>query len=81
MDVPFTDIDRLYIDGAWEAATDREAVLNPATEAVIGEAPVGDASAAVAAIAAARRAFDEGPWPTMSMADRADAHFPRPPRW
>lgn len=74
MDVPFTHIDRLYIDGAWvPAAGGRDAVLNPATERVIGEAPVGDAVAAGAAVAAARHAFDQGPWPRMSMAERAEA--------
>lgn len=73
-DTPFTDIDRLYIDGEWTSADGgREAVINPATEAVIGEAPVGDAAAAQAAITAARRAFDHGPWPRMTMAERADA--------
>lgn len=55
MDVPFTEIDRLCIDGEWAAAEGgRDAVINPATEAVIGEAPVGNAAAADAAIAAAR---------------------------
>jgi acyl-CoA reductase-like NAD-dependent aldehyde dehydrogenase len=71
MDVPFTDIDRLYIDGEWHPASDREPVLNPATEAVIGEAPVGDAAAAQGAIAAASRAFEDGPWPRMKPAERA----------
>src|SRR3546814_4742704 len=46
-------------------------LINPATETVIGRAPVGTAAAADAAIAAARTAFDDGPWPTMSMAERA----------
>ncbi len=74
MDVPFTDLDRLYIDGQWVAAGGgTDAVLNPATEAVIGHAPVGNAAAADAAIAAARHAFDSGPWPRMAMHERADA--------
>jgi acyl-CoA reductase-like NAD-dependent aldehyde dehydrogenase len=72
MDVPFTDIDRLYIDGEWQTTAEREPVLNPATEAVIGEAPVGDASAAEAAIAAAHHAFEHGPWPRMKQAERAE---------
>ena len=71
MDVPFTDIDRLYIDGGWEPVEGRDAVLNPATEQVIGQAPVGDAAAARAAIEAARHAFDSGAWPRMAMAERA----------
>lgn len=73
MPIPFTDIDRLYIGGEWMPVNgDREAVLNPATEAVIGKAPIGDAAAAEAAVAAARHAFDHGPWPRMTMAERAE---------
>jgi aldehyde dehydrogenase (NAD+) len=69
--VPFTDIKQLYINGNWESVRAGEAVLNPATEAAIGHAPVGDVAAARAAIDAARAAFDAGPWPHLSMADRA----------
>jgi len=72
MSVPFTQLDKLYIDGAWvEADGPREAVINPATETVIGHAPTGDLHSADAAIAAARDAFDNGPWPWLSMAERA----------
>src|SRR3546814_1344648 len=72
MTVPFTTIDKLYINGEWiDSGPEREDVINPATETVIGRAPVGTAAAADAAIAAARTAFDDGPWPTMSMAERA----------
>ena len=49
MTIPFTTIDKLYIDGAWVAAgAERDAIINPATEAVIGHAPVGNAAAAEA---------------------------------
>ena len=71
MSIPFTHLDKLYIDGHWVPTADNEAVLNPATEAVIGHAPVGDHSTAEAAISAARHAFDHGPWPLMSMSERA----------
>lgn len=71
MSIPFTQLDKLYIDGRWMAVQDTDAVLNPATEAVIGHAPVGDHGNAKAAIAAARRAFDHGPWPKMSTQERA----------
>ena len=72
MTVPFTTIDRLYIDGAWHAAEGgSEAVVNPATEEVIGHAPVASLAQVEAAIAAARTAFDDGPWPTMAMDERA----------
>lgn len=62
----------LYIGGEWTAPAGggREDVLNPATEAVIAQAPVGDKRDAEAAIAAARAAFDTGPWPSMPAVKR-----------
>src|SRR5690606_17481373 len=45
-------------------------VIDPATEAVIGEVPDATVEDARTAIAAARRAFDEGPWPYMKPAER-----------
>ena len=46
-------------------------VINPATEASIGSVPEATVKVAVHAIEAARRAFDEGPWPWMKPAERA----------
>lgn len=66
---------QLYIDGKW-TDSDGDAVLtvlNPATEEVIGTVPEGTVGDVERAIAAARRAFDEGPWPTMSIQERAAA--------
>ncbi len=65
----------LFVDGEW---TSKEAVgsievIDPATEAVIGTVPEGSPRTAVRAIEAARRAFDEGPWPWMKPAERAAA--------
>jgi aldehyde dehydrogenase (NAD+) len=62
----------LYVGGAFTdpAAKGSEAIINPATEAVIGMAPVGGIDDAKAAIQAARAAFDRGPWPTLSVGDR-----------
>jgi acyl-CoA reductase-like NAD-dependent aldehyde dehydrogenase len=71
MGIPFTNIDRLYVNGEWQSVSLKEAVLNPATEAVIGEAPVGELAAAEAAVSAARIAFDEGPWPRLAFRERA----------
>src|SRR5208282_2547874 len=71
MATPYTHIDKLYIDGRWEKAVGTEAVLNPATELAIGHAPVGNAAAARGAVAAARAAFDRGPWPHLPMSERA----------
>ena len=56
MTVPFTHIDRLYIDGAWVApAAGSETVINPATGAPIGEAPQASLAQVDAAIAACQR--------------------------
>lgn len=63
-------LDSLYINGEWTASDDYEAVLNPANELVIGEAPVGGVKHVEAAIAAAYEAFHKGPWPRMSAKER-----------
>lgn len=64
---------RLFINGEYvDAASGKTfAVLNPATNEVLtdlAEAGVEDVNRAVAA---ARKAFDEGPWPKMKTAERA----------
>lgn len=64
---------QLYIDGRrtdGESDT-RVAVLNPATEETIAEVPQSSLADVRRAIAAARKAFDEGPWPRTSPAERA----------
>ena len=52
-------IDRFYIDGKWIApkGSAHAAVINPATEEVIAQIPLGDGRDVDAAVAAARRAF------------------------
>jgi acyl-CoA reductase-like NAD-dependent aldehyde dehydrogenase len=64
---------QLYIDGAWQDSDGREdiKVVNPATEEVIGRVPQATRTDAVRAVEAARRAFDQGPWPTMSVKERS----------
>src|SRR5580658_7700797 len=65
----------LYIDGAWtKGEADRSIeVINPANEEVIGTVPEASPKDAVVAIEAARKAFDEGPWPFTKPAERAAA--------
>lgn len=73
MTIPFTNIRRLYIDGAWtNPDAGAEDVINPATELTIGQSPQASSAQVKAAIAAARHAFDKGPWPAMSMNERAN---------
>ncbi|MEV8546893.1 aldehyde dehydrogenase family protein [Streptomyces sp. NPDC051572] len=63
----------LYIDGAWQDSDGSEdlKVVNPATEEVIGTVPQATRTDVVRAVEAARRAFDQGPWPTMSVKERS----------
>ena len=64
--------DKHYIGGQWRTpvSTERFAVVNPANEEVIGHVPAGNARDIDAAVQAARQAFDEGPWPRLSGAQR-----------
>jgi acyl-CoA reductase-like NAD-dependent aldehyde dehydrogenase len=64
---------RLFIDGAWREpqSDDRIAVVSPSAEDVIGYAADATESEVDLAVASARRAFDEGPWPRMSVGERA----------
>jgi acyl-CoA reductase-like NAD-dependent aldehyde dehydrogenase len=64
---------RMYIDGKWADAEGGAtyALPNPATEETVGIAPDATRADMKRAIAAARRAFDDGPWPRTSVADRA----------
>jgi aldehyde dehydrogenase (NAD+) len=63
----------LFVDGRWVATDAGEPVLNPATEAAIATAPVGGPAETELAIAAARRAFDTGPWPGLTPRQRGAA--------
>ena len=67
--------DRLYIGGEWVApqATGTIDVVSPHSAEVIGRVPDSSTADVDAAVAAARTAFDEGPWPRMTPAERADA--------
>jgi aldehyde dehydrogenase (NAD+) len=66
---------RLYIDADWVDATgnDEVDVVNPATEEVIARVPQASTGDVDRAVASARRAFDDGPWPRMSPRERSDA--------
>ncbi|NEY90200.1 aldehyde dehydrogenase family protein [Tabrizicola oligotrophica] len=64
---------QLFINGAWVAPARGRTlpVINPATEEVVHHIPAAAAEDAEAAVQAARAAFDHGPWPRMSGAERA----------
>ncbi|MBO9380677.1 aldehyde dehydrogenase family protein [Sphingomonas histidinilytica] len=72
-EVPFGHQDRLFIGGNWikPSSDSKFDVIAPATEEIyvsVAEAFEPDVDRAVAA---AREAFDRGPWPRMSHAERA----------
>jgi aldehyde dehydrogenase (NAD+) len=63
---------QLFIDGQWRPAASGKtfATIDPATEEVIAQVAEGDAADVDAAVKAARKAFDDGPWPRMNARDR-----------
>jgi aldehyde dehydrogenase (NAD+) len=67
------DYDKLLIGGQWAvpSGSQRIEVRSPATLDVIGSVPEALEADVDAAVAAAREAFDRGPWPTTPPAERA----------
>src|SRR5947209_14246689 len=69
---PLVDTYRLYIDGSWvEPEGGRYDDIDPASEQTIATAPDASVGQVGEAIAAARRAFDSGPWARTGPEDRA----------
>jgi acyl-CoA reductase-like NAD-dependent aldehyde dehydrogenase len=71
---PITHPDRLYINGQWVEATSgtRIDVINPATEEVFVSVAEANEADIDRAVAAAREAFDNGPWSRLTHAERAN---------
>jgi len=65
----------LYVGGRWVAPLEGAVVdvISPSTEQVIGHAPLASAADVDGAVAAAREAFDAGPWPRTAPEVRAEA--------
>lgn len=66
--------DKLFINNEWiePSSSAKLSVINPTTEQCIATTPEGQKTDIDAAVAAAREAFDNGPWPRMSADQRAD---------
>ncbi len=66
--------DKLFINGEWVAPEGKGVieVISPHTEEVIGTVPNASTADIDKAIAAARNAFDNGPWSQMSPAERGE---------
>ncbi|CAN5272434.1 aldehyde dehydrogenase family protein [soil metagenome] len=63
---------QMYLDGQWVDALSgrRFDTVDPATEQVITTVPRSGPEDVERAVGAARRAFDDGPWPAMTPAER-----------
>lgn len=73
IDIDVPGLNQLMIAGEWvePATSDTVDVIMPSTEEVIATVPSPAKADADKAIAAAREAFDSGPWPHMSIDERA----------
>jgi betaine-aldehyde dehydrogenase len=65
--------DKLFIDGQWAAPVHGASfeTIDPSNEQVLAHVAAASAEDIDLAVKAARRAFDEGPWPRMRGAERA----------
>ena len=65
---------KLFIGGSYvDPATDAKLeMVSPVTEEVFGRTPEAAPADMDRAVAAARHAFDDGPWPRMSVAERVE---------
>ncbi|WP_261567240.1 aldehyde dehydrogenase family protein [Frankia gtarii] len=62
---------RLFIDGQWVDTSEQYVIVNPATEETVATAAKGGIDQADAAVAAARRAFEQGVWRSLPPVRRA----------
>lgn len=67
--------DTIFVGSEWVPAkgTGHIEAISPVTEEVIATVPRGSREDVDVAVAAARRAYDTGPWPRMSVAERVEA--------
>jgi betaine-aldehyde dehydrogenase len=65
--------DRLYIGGEWVEPSSSSTidVVSPTTEEIVGRVPEAQNADIDGAVAAAKDAFEHGPWPQMTPAERA----------
>src|SRR5699024_3849479 len=63
----------MYIDGNWIEAENKNIrdIINPFNQEVVAKVTEADVSDMKTAIKAARHAFDNGTWPTMTMEERS----------
>ncbi|BBG03888.1 MULTISPECIES: aldehyde dehydrogenase [Pseudonocardia] len=71
---PLKGLDKFYIGGEWvtPSSSSTISVIEPATEQVYYQVPEAQNADVERAVTAARTAFDEGPWPKLTHAQRAE---------
>lgn len=74
LDLRELPVDKFYIGGKWVEPheSNRIAVVSPDTEEVIAHVAEATDADVDHAVAAAREAFDKGPWPKMAVEERND---------
>src|SRR3981081_824034 len=67
----------MFIDGEWAASTAKKTfpVYAPSSEEVIAQVPDANAEDVNRAVAAAKAAFEEGPWATTTAQERGRVLF------
>jgi len=72
---PIKNPNAFFIGGKWEkpSGTSKLSVISPVTEEVVQTFPEAQPRDVDRAVAAAREAFDKGPWPRMSAKERGAA--------
>ncbi|MEM9289261.1 MAG: aldehyde dehydrogenase [Pseudomonadota bacterium] len=67
-------VDKFYWNGAWQTplGTGSFDIVSPVTEETLLSMPQAAEADMDAAVASARTAFDQGPWPTLKPAERAE---------
>lgn len=74
IDIKIPGMDKLMIAGGWRVPSSSETidVVMPSTGKAIATVPSPSKEDADAAIDAARKAFDSGPWPSMAIEERVE---------
>ncbi|MDD5097786.1 MAG: aldehyde dehydrogenase family protein, partial [Candidatus Omnitrophica bacterium] len=65
----------LYINGQFIETLEKQNIINPSTGKVIAEVSLSSPTELEMALSSARLAFDQGPWPQFSLAERKEFIF------
>lgn len=72
-EISFDALERIYVGGQWRPlrGVGRATIVNPSSEKIVARLPLAGHADVTAAVAAARSAFDDGPWPNLAGAERS----------